>query len=216
MPVCPLCANEDLSELARDRLRPYYHCAQCDLAHVPREFHIPESEEAHRYRQHNNDPKDPAYRAFLETLLDPLRRHMPAGPQKGLDYGSGPGPAISVILGEEGHEIANYDPLFAPFGERLNERYGLVTCTEVVEHFANPGKDWEKLFKASAGGLLGVMTHMTRDDLDFTNWYYKNDPTHICFYSPKTMRFIAQKSGSEILEMGERYVVFRVPAEARA
>jgi hypothetical protein len=33
------------------------------------------------------------------------------------------------------------------------------------------------------GGVLAIMTQMITKETDFSTWYYKNDPTHICFFS---------------------------------
>ena len=40
--------------------------------------------------------------------------------------------------------------------------------------------------------MLGIMTKLT-DGVDFINWGYRNDDTHICFYSKKTFLWVAEK-----------------------
>ena len=54
---------------------------------------------------------------------------------QGLDYGCGPGPALAHMLREAGHDVALFDPFFAPDPAPFNRTYDFVTCTEVAEHF---------------------------------------------------------------------------------
>ena len=56
---------------------------------------------------------DAGYRRFLSKLADPLMARLAPG-ARGLDYGCGPGPALAAMLREAGHEVALYDPFFAP------------------------------------------------------------------------------------------------------
>ena len=44
-------------------------------------------------------------------------------------------------------------------------------------------------------GFLGVMTKFLSDEKDFGQWYYRKDPTHVAFYSPKTIEVIASMMG---------------------
>jgi hypothetical protein len=50
-------------------------------------------------------------------------------------------------------------------------------------------------FPVEKGGVLAIMTQMITKETDFSTWYYKNDPTHICFFSKQTMRYLAQQWG---------------------
>ncbi|NQU63265.1 MAG: methyltransferase domain-containing protein, partial [SAR324 cluster bacterium] len=67
-------------------------------------------------------------------------------------------------------------------------------CTEVVEHFRDPITEWNRLINlVKKGGWLVIMTQLTYAELDFSQWYYKNDTTHICFYANQTFNWIAQQ-----------------------
>ena len=46
---------------------------------------------------HNNNPYDSEYRKFLSKIIEPLIDKIIPG-AKGLDYGSGPGPTLSLML----------------------------------------------------------------------------------------------------------------------
>lgn len=118
---------------------------------------------------------------------------------RGLDFGSGPGPTISAMLLEKGIQVTNYDLHFAPDALALQKTYPFITCTETVEHFANPRREFllfDRLLRK--GGWLGIMTGTFQGDEHFKDWYYHRDPTHICFYSRDTMKWIAQWRGWKI------------------
>ena len=69
-----------------------------------------------------------------------VTERLPSG-AKGLDFGSGPGPALACMLRESGYEVALYDSFYEPDEAVLNDRYDFICATEVVEHLSRPG--WE-------------------------------------------------------------------------
>jgi hypothetical protein len=44
---------------------------------------------------------------------------------------------------------------------------------------------------------------------DFPRWHYKNDLTHIRFYSPETFRWLAAKWGADLQFPAEDVALFR-------
>lgn len=161
--------------------------------------HFPSHEtELSIYALHENDEQDPRYRAFLDRLAVPLIERLPAG-ARGLDYGSGPGPALAAMLRERGFETAIYDPFFAPDRSVLENRYDFVTCTETAEHFHDPAAEFARLAHLLApGGWLGVMTQVIPPDRPFLEWHYVRDPTHVCFYADRTFEWIAGHHGWQL------------------
>lgn len=150
----------------------------------------------------------------MSRLCDPLLERLPAGVE-GLDYGSGPGPTLSFMLAERGFEIAIYDPFFAPDPEALRRSYDFITCTEVVEHFHAPGDELDRLNRLlRPGGWLGVMTELLREGCAFENWHYVRDPTHVCFYRPETMQWIARRYGWTLDVPHPNVALFRKQASA--
>tara|TARA_Y100000310_G_scaffold274874_1_gene291159 strand:- start:2977 stop:3525 length:549 start_codon:yes stop_codon:yes gene_type:complete len=170
----------------------------CDLAFVPKPFHLDLESERERYLMHENDPDDPRYRAFLAQLWTVLKPLLRPG-SNGLDYGSGPGPALVAIAREDGFEMTAYDPHFAPNVSSLDRTYDFVTCTETAEHFASPAEEFARLTGLlEPDGILGVMTSMLDDRSAFPSWHYLRDPTHLAFYSSTTMLWIAERHGRHI------------------
>ena len=197
-PPCPLCAAGNAVAYHRDRRRPYWRCQTCALVFVPPAAWVDAAAEKARYDQHQNDPADPRYRRFLSRLADPLIARVPAG-SVGLDFGSGPGPALGPMLAEAGLHVHAYDPFYAPDPTVWRRRYDFITASEVIEHLRNPRSELDRLFTALApGGCLAVMTRWVGDHGAFINSRYIRDPTHICFYSARTCRWIARRWGASL------------------
>ncbi len=173
-------------------------------------YHYPEpaAEKAH-YETHENDREDPRYRAFLGRLATPLVERLPPG-ARGLDYGSGPGPALSVMLEEQGFPMSLYDPFYAPDAACLERAYDFITCTETAEHFHAPQMEFDRLNTLlKPGGWLGIMTEVFEEEGSFPDWWYRKDPTHVCFYRGETFRWLAGRFGWEWERPGRTVVLFR-------
>lgn len=214
--ACPLCGASDTRPLHPG----YVICPTCGLAHLLPAHHPTAAAELAHYRTHENDPRDPRYRRFLDHLAEPMTRRVPP-PAHGLDFGSGPGPTLSVMLAERGYTMCNYDPCFAPDAGALQKRYDLITCSETVEHFRDPAAEFARLDRLlEPGGWLGVMTQMFDADdpsFHFGEWWYRRDPTHLCFYQRRTMRWIARRLGWRVTfeGRGDRVALFQAPRDSR-
>jgi hypothetical protein len=188
---CPLCGAENTAHFHEDNLRSYLRCPTCDLIFVPEELHLPPVEERSRYDFHENSTDDPEYRAFLRRLIDPLLSRIEKG-SSGLDFGSGPGPTLSMMMRQRGFEMEDYDPFYTEDESVLERKYDFVACTETVEHFCEPRKSWEQMIGlVRFGGVIGVMTDIFEEDMDFSKWHYARDDTHVAFYLKETFEWIA-------------------------
>ncbi|EAS62952.1 class I SAM-dependent methyltransferase [Photobacterium angustum] len=210
MQPCPLCHSEQHGVFVEDKNRCYFRCQQCALIFADPEAQLSPEQEKAVYDQHQNNPDDMGYRQFLGRLATPLVERLPTGPLDGLDFGSGPGPTLSIMLEEMGYNMAIYDPYFAPDPSVLTRQYDFVTCTEAIEHFNQPAKEWGLLLSMiKPGGWLGLMTKLATDAEAFTRWHYKNDPTHVSFFSRDTFRFLAQRDGLEVEFVGNDVILLR-------
>ncbi|MCE0733109.1 class I SAM-dependent methyltransferase [Halomonas sp. G15] len=198
MPTCPLCASADTAFYHRDARREYHRCRRCTLVFVPPAFRLGLQAERAVYDQHENSPHDPGYRRFLSRLFEPLQARLEPG-ARGLDFGAGPGPTLSVMFEEAGHRMAIYDPFYAPDASVLEQSYDFITATEVVEHLFAPGKELARLASLlRPGGWLGLMTKRVTDHATFTRWHYILDPTHVSFFGEATFRWLADELGMSI------------------
>lgn len=202
MPTCPLCESSDSNAFCTDRARDYLRCSHCKLVFVPEQFHLSLADERSEYDLHENLPTDPGYRRFLGRLASPLLQRLPKG-ARGLDFGSGPGPTLSVMLKEAGHPTEIYDPFYAPDRGALERPYDFITASEVVEHLRDPKLELERLFGLlRTGGVLAIMTKLVLDQTAFTSWHYKNDRTHIAFFSKETFAWLSEQWGATLEFVG--------------
>jgi len=193
-----------------DRLRSYFRCRDCELVFADPGSRLPPDLERAEYDLHENDPKDVRYRTFLSRLAEPLLTRLGVG-MHGLDYGCGPGPTLSVMLAEHGMEVDDYDPLYAADDRLLQRTYDFVTATEVVEHFCRPAEAWRQLAAlVRPGGWLGIMTLLAPDDAEaFSQWWYKNDPTHVSFYTAATFAWLGESMGFSVEQLDDRVLLMR-------
>ena len=191
--TCPMCQFEPCRAYHQDALRDYLQCPRCRLVFVPKTQRLDSVQEKARYDLHQNDPFDPRYRGFLSKLQDRICRRM-APPSAGLDFGSGPEPALAMMFRESGYDMQIYDRYYADHPEVLRRTYDFITCSEVVEHLHEPGTVLEHLVEClRGGGLLGIRTQMVIDRERFASWHYIRDPTHVGFFFRETFRWFAER-----------------------
>ncbi len=195
---CPLCSSEDVCFFFKDKNRIYLRCFFCKLVFVPSRYWLSTEDERATYDLHENDVQDTGYRQFLSRLSTPLLERL-SSKQKGLDFGCGPGPTLSVLMEEQGQQVDLYDPIYFNDPSVFKKKYDFICATEVVEHLHDPKREFAALFKLlKRGGWLGVMTKLVRDEYAFRQWHYIRDMTHICFYSQSTFEYLAQRFHADL------------------
>ena len=197
---CPLCENQTHARMeAGGRL--YHHCHFCDLVFMDSNGHLSPQKERERYLLHDNDIQNSDYVRYLsgvaESIVVPF---VPAGSVV-LDFGSGPETVFAAVLEQKGYKVLCYDPCFAPDTGVLNRQYDAVVAVEVIEHIAEVR---DAIMRISGligtGGIFSVKTLFHDGDMGtFHKWWYREDPTHVSFFSPRTMQWIAVICGLTIL-----------------
>lgn len=210
---CPLCrapgSTPFFESRSRRLQRDYFLCPRCALVWVPEAHHLSAAGEKARYDLHRNDDADVGYRRHLQRLATPLLAALPAGAQ-GLDFGCGPGPVLHQMLVDAGYPTALYDPFYAPDASVLDEHYDFITATEVVEHLRAPGAELDRLWKRlKPGGILALMTQLRSPSHSFADWHYKNDATHIAFFTEQTLAHLATHWGTSCERIDADVVFFR-------
>jgi hypothetical protein len=176
---------------------------------VPSWQFLSAEEEKKRYDLHQNSPQDLNYRRFLSRLFDPLQKKL-APASHGLDFGSGPEPTLSGMFEEAGHVVTLFDPFYEPVPAALEQQYDFITATEVVEHLHEPKKELERLWASlKQGGWLGIMTNCAVEQETFSTWYYKNDRTHVCFFSQATFSWLAHEWRAKVTFADSDVVLLR-------
>ncbi|MDO6747672.1 class I SAM-dependent methyltransferase [Gilvimarinus sp. 1_MG-2023] len=208
---CPLCRCVRLVGFYRDTKRHYWQCGQCDLVFVGQEFLLSASKEKAEYDLHENDIFDQGYRRFLNRLAQPLLEII-TPPAKGLDFGCGPGPALQDMLQSAGFEMDIYDIFYAPHKAVFDRYYDFITATEVVEHLHNPHWELDRLWsRVNPQGVLAIMTKRVQSQAAFATWHYKNDLTHVCFFSESTFRWLAEQWGATLTFPAADVVLLQKP-----
>lgn len=189
--LCPLCEHREHRSFSNDKHREYYQCENCELIFVsPNQWPNPIDEKA-RYMHHNNDDENEGYVRFLSRIIVPLSTRV-NDKAAGLDYGCGPNPVLSKLLGKRGYQMTHFDPFFFNDSDLLDQKYDFIVSTEVAEHMFDPQREFEFLFsRLNNNGVLALMTSLYTDDISFNSWHYKNDETHVCFYTKKAIKWIS-------------------------
>lgn len=203
---CPLCGDIKTTLYLEDRLRPYFNCRRCQLVFVGKQWQLSAAEEKAVYDMHENSATNTGYCQFLNRITEPLIKRLPPG-SKGLDFGCGPSPVLANLLTLAGMEMAIYDAFYFP--DLAPQKFQFIVTTETVEHLSAPGMELQRLWTMiMPGGCLAIMTQRLISKDRFANWQYKNDPTHICFFSDATFRWLAEDLGASPPEFIGRDMVF--------
>jgi len=206
MVICPLCLNsESFAVVDGAESKAYRECKKCRLIFTESRFQPSKKSEKSRYLTHNNGIQYKGYVNFLNQAIEPT---LPLLTQKmkGLDFGCGPEPTLSVILEQKGFSCDNYDPIFFP--DMPGSAYDFIFATECFEHFFFPAKEVQSIKNLlNPEGILVVMTETWKSTTTFSTWYYAKDSTHVSFYHHQTFDFIATKFGFTRLESNNERVM---------
>lgn len=184
--LCPLCNSSSENFF----LEKFFLCSNCSGIFRPKHLLLDYVSEKKRYETHNNDVNDIRYQNFVSPITNAILDEF-STEQTGLDFGAGTGPVISKILADNGYNIKQYDPFFHNFPELLKNNYDYIACCEVIEHFYDPLKEFKLLKKLlKNNGALFCMTAIYDNTIDFTKWFYKDDPTHVFIYQKETLEWI--------------------------
>lgn len=204
---CPLC-NSKSEVFYNSPKQLFYKCDNCFGIFLSRNLLPTNETEIERYQYHNNDVNDLGYQKFVSPIVNSVKQHFNAN-HIGLDFGAGTGPVLSKMLQKTSYQIKQYDPFFHNYPELLNEKYDYIASCEVIEHFHHPYKEFELLKKLLLpNGMLFCMTDIYNPTIDFANWYYKNDPTHVFIYQKETLEWIETTFNFSDLTIEKRLIVF--------
>ena len=207
---CPLCQHPNTEFYFEDKRRSFSQCKQCELVFVDPAFLPDPSVEKAEYDLHQNSFNDEGYRRFLNRIAEPLYQRLSPG-ATGLDFGCGPAPVLASMMAEKGFPTECYDPFFFSNESLLHKKFDFVTCTEAIEHFHAPHREWKILLSMlKPGGILAIMTKRVVNKQRFASWHYKNDKTHVSFFSDSTFTWLADNYDLNLEIEGDDVVFFRI------
>ena len=192
-------------------VRNYYRCSNCDLIFCDPKVLLKAEVEKSRYAFHENHILTKGYENFLRELLDPIIE-IAGKAVKGLDFGSGPYPMMVELAKSNNLTLDFYDPYFAPNDSVFKNKYGLIVCCEVVEHFNQPAKSYDQMISLlDTGGFLGIKTGLYQERENFSRWHYVQDDTHISIHTEKTMDWITRNWNLSVVYRKKNVTIFKGP-----
>ena len=207
MVQCILCQSAATTGLNRIHDIEYHRCNKCHCTFKDQNHFPDATTEKSRYLLHKNDVDDFDYQKFVLPIVKGVFENCKKT-ETGLDFGAGTAPVISSMLLKKGYNVDQYDPFFHPDTSVLSKKYDFIVCCEVVEHFHLPWKEFELLYQVlKPKGMLFCMTELLPEPQYFNDWYYKNDPTHVIFYSEKTLNWIKSHYGFSKIKVDGRLFV---------
>lgn len=210
---CIFCFSSQILVISTsDRL--YWSCLDCGGIFLDHSFLPEKQQECDRYCLHKNSVEDPGYIAWLNRFFDGFdvfcreREGLDFQFRSILDWGSGPYPALAKILTDRSYSVFPWDPFFQPILPDPGTRFGAITCLEVAEHFHNPRKDFSAMAEyLPLGGYLAVGTRLLESmETVFDRWWYRQDSTHVSFYSLLSLQIVAESAGLEYLGKASEHV----------
>jgi SAM-dependent methyltransferase len=199
---CPLCQTA-LREKIDDA---YFVCRVCKGIALRSDLYLSINREKERYKKHNNDVNDVGYMNFTSPIWQYVLNNINKN-HSGLDYGCGDSSVIYDVLMKNGFQVARYDPFFFPDTRVLQQQYNYIMACEVIEHFHRPAKEFSRLRNMLLpGGELLCMTHIYDPTIDFSEWYYRRDPTHVFIYQKETIAWIKAHFSFSSLTVDNRLI----------
>jgi len=209
---CKVCESNTVEIRDAKKEIVYHRCLHCGFVFLNDVYRVSKEREKAQYDQHNNSLENEGYVQMFEDFIDLSIMPYIEEIERALEFGSGPGPVLPTLLERRGLEVDSYDLYYAPKRVYEGKVYDLITSTEVFEHLVKPFEVLELLVKhTKKGGYIVLMTKFPpEDDEAFLAWWYRRDPTHISFFSPKSFEIMAEKVGLKLLKtLNNNIVVFQ-------
>ena len=188
----------------------YYLCHNCGLIFQKREQLPHYFEEKERYLEHENDLERQDYMSYLQESTKRIF-NFPISKKSLLDYGCGPVKGLENIWNKEFEYLASFDAIFHKNTDFKVKTFDVICCIEVIEHFYCPAKSFEhinSLLGKSSFVLFRTEFLESCDKLE--KWWYRKDPTHVCFYNSQTWKYLEKKMNWKlVLEEDSRYAIFQ-------
>ena len=208
MKSCLLCKTTNTILYHTHKNRTFCKCLACGSVFLDPLLLPNKIDEKNRYQLHQNNEDDIGYQNFVTPLINEVISQTDTK-QLGLDFGSGPTPIISILLKKLGYNLLQYDPYFCNQPNVFNLKYDFIISCEVIEHLHKPLVEFTRLYSClKENGRLFCMTDLLPTKTEFSNWYYKNDSTHVIFYSPKSLEWIKRSCGFKSVEIKNRVIIF--------
>jgi hypothetical protein len=200
---CSLCKSTLKINNIDEKGRIYHICDTCGLIQLDKKMHILKNEEKQRYMLHDNSADNEGYLKYLHKIIKVSLKPFLEHGDYILDFGCGPEKTWSKILEGLGYHVSTFDPYFDNNIKWLKKIFNAITAIEVFEHLASPANELESLSSSiRRGGYLILRTMLHKENWEiFNKWWYKEDPTHISFYSKTTINYICKRWNFRLIQI---------------
>lgn len=207
---CKCCKSQINSQFCVKN-KKYHYCDFCKSVFLDNEFFLSKENQVDRYLLHNNTLDDFGYKTYLDNFLQQVLSFSNFENHTFLDYGSGPNPCLIELVKEKYTNfkvIEGWDLYFTKDFTPRENFYSLITCLEVAEHFEVPEESFKHIFSLlKKGGFLAVQTQLfvsetefEKTEKKFATWWYKDDTTHVTFYSKEGIITCCANAGLEFVQ----------------
>jgi len=209
---CKICL--EVTQTIRDNKKniTYYRCQNCGFIALEEHAIVNSLREKEHYAKHNNSFECSGYVKMFELFIEEAVQPYLNLVTKVLDFGCGHTPVLAELLKRKGLEVDIYDYYFYPEKVYETTTYDLIVSTEVFEHLKEPLVVLKKLVNSlNKDGYIILMTQFPqKSDIEFLEWWYRRDITHISFFSPKSFDIMAEKVGLKVEKIiNSNIVVFQ-------
>ncbi|WP_119968060.1 MULTISPECIES: methyltransferase domain-containing protein [Shewanella] len=205
---CPLCSNA-AEFFIQDKKRAFYTCSDCHLVFANPQSYLMPAALKQRYGRANKASKQKQLVQFIQPLLTQISAQQ-HGPLTGLNFGRVLDSNSLDKIEHAGHSLYQYDPFIKIDQHIFNRQYDFICCYRVLEHFQQPAKEWALLSSLlKEGGWLAISTSLLTDLSLFSKWHFKNNPSHVSFYSQQTFDYLAQNSEFKLLFAAKELVLMQ-------
>lgn len=207
--TCVICNAEAYFFYQKEASLPmYYKCEHCYCVFEDERYYLSAKAEKERYDAHENDVEDLRYQEFVSPIVKQVKKHFDQQ-SIGLDFGAGSAPVITKLLEDKGYQLDGYDPYYFPRNDLQENYYDYIVCCETMEHFHFPINEFKWMKKLlKNGGFFFGKTKMIDEQTDFHRFNYKNDQTHVVFYSEKTLQKIKDIIGFKDFYLSDNTIIF--------
>ncbi|MEA1918541.1 MAG: class I SAM-dependent methyltransferase [Campylobacterota bacterium] len=208
--LCKICNQPTQHYFDTQMQWDFYHCKACEFFFKDPKHYLEDDQEIRVYQNHNNSFESPGYVEMFESFMDATFKPYIKEIKTVLEFGCGPGPVLATLLEQQGLHVSKYDKFFFPEKVYESQRYDLISSTEVLEHIDTPNAIMQFFHQhLQPKGYLAIMTQFhSNNEKEFLQWWYRKDPTHICFFTPHTFEVLAQKHGFKVLHFDTKKHIF--------
>ena len=212
MNLCKICFEKTRTIRDKKKNIVYYRCCNCGFVSLENSAIVDSITEKKHYAKHNNSFESTGYVEMFERFIKEGVEPYLLSVKRVLDFGCGHTPVLAELLKRKALDVDIYDYYFYPEKRYETRQYDMIVSTEVFEHLSDPISILQGLVNSlDTKGYILLMTQFpTKDDIEFLEWWYRRDITHISFFTPKSFELMAERVGLKVVKlMNDNIVVFQ-------